>query len=133
MRKATLLILFAVCSIAVQAQSYEYLTFTTTSGEESLKSSGLTITFSDGSLIAANSEESKSFPLSSLTKFYFSDTAAAIESVAADIDDNGAVDVYNTSGQYVGRFSNTASAASGLCKGIYVIKGETTGKKLIVK
>lgn len=132
MKKATLLILFAVCSVAVQAQSYDYLTFATSSGEVSMKSSGMTITFSGSNLIAENAEESQSFPLSSLTMFYFSGSSTAIGSVVADAE-TGTIDVYNASGQYLGRFDNIASASLVLPKGIYVTKGETTSKKLIVR
>lgn len=124
--------LFCMMGIAgMQAQSYDYLTFQSNAGEVSVKALGTVITFSDGNMLVKNGDEELTFALGELQKFYFSDTAAGIESVVDN--DGSAVSVFSVSGQFVGRFADSKSAASQLSKGIYVVKGKDNSKKLLVE
>ncbi len=137
MRKIAFIFLLALtCNAAANAETYEYLVFTTAAGEVSMKAEGTKITFSDGNLIAKNAEDTQTLPLSSLSKFYFSDTASntmtGIDEVSsAPIAEKA--DVYNISGQRIGSYSYTEGETLPLPEGVYIVKGTSGTKKITVK
>jgi hypothetical protein len=131
MKKFFLLTLCIIFSTISFAQSYSYLTFATAKGEQSMKSEGMVITFSDGKLIAKNAEETVEFDIADLSKFFFSETPTAIS--VPDASESSEVTVYNVSGQYVGKFRSSDTLETQLPKGIYVVKDKTETRKLIVK
>jgi len=64
-------------TLAVSAQSYSYLTFTTAEGAEtSMSVSNLKITFSDNNLVATNDAGTQTFALAGLQKMYFATSPA---------------------------------------------------------
>ncbi len=127
----TLSLFILVCSFA-RADKYEYLVFTTTSGDMSMICDGVVITFSENELLAVNSEETLSIPLSTLSKFAFSYDTTGLESIFSDLG-TGPVDIYNAAGIYMGRMSYTTGETLSLPKGIYILKGDSGSKKLIVR
>ncbi len=132
MKKAIVLIAFFASCALVHAQSELNMAFTTTAGEVVMLSEGLEITFSNGQLVAKNKQEERSFALTALSKFYFTNAATGIEPVVG-AEENEMVEVYTTSGQYVGRRTRTAEGKLDLPKGMYIVKGKKSNQKLIVK
>ncbi len=130
-RFLTLAVILSVCVFA-QAQTYDYLVFTTTDDEIAVLSEGAVITFTDGNLIVTNEQESQTIPLATLVKFCFSHDTTGIEAIFSTLG-TGSVEVYTTAGGYVGRFVYTPGEPFPLTKGVYILKGEQGSKKLIVK
>ncbi len=133
MKKIPLLVLFVLACASLRAANYEYLVFTTTGGDITMKADGLKMTFSDGNLVAANNEETRTIALSSLSKFCFSDGTTGVENAPAATADEEA-GVYNASGQLAGHVGNgTTVETLQLPKGVYIVKGKTQSRKLVVQ
>lgn len=113
-------------TLATQAVNYSYLTIEQQDGTKlSIAAEGLTITFSNGSLVAG----STTISLTDLSRMYFSntdETTSGITTVKAEDLTGSNAEVYDLSGR---RMPNT----SALPKGIYVIKQNGTTKKVQVK
>ncbi len=131
MKRLVLISLCIMGSMASFAQTFDYLTFVTAQGEKSMKSDGLVITFSDGKMTAKNAEGTATFDLSSLSKFFFSETATAIEQPTVETADG--VTVYCVSGQFAGVYGSVEAARNALAKGIYIVKDKRTTRKIFVK
>ena len=131
MKKLIIGFILAVVSISVHAADYTYLTLVEQDGTKtSLTAVGLTITFSDGNLVATNSttSESKTISLSNLASMNFStsnETTTGIQSISIDILDTKTV-IYDLSGRQI-------PSGSSLSKGIYVIKKGSVTRKIQVK
>ena len=104
--------------IATQAAGYDYLVLEKTDGTTlSLTATGLTITFSDGNLVAS---DGTNIALTSLTKMYFSDTSGIRQMTVKGAQ--GTLQAFTVSGRQMGTFANLDEATGALPKGIYVIK-----------
>ena len=131
MKKLIIGFILAVVSISVHAADYTYLTLVEQDGTKtSLTAAGLTITFSDGNLVATNSttSESKTISLSNLASMNFStsnETTTGIQSISIDILDTETV-IYDLSGRQI-------PSGSSLSKGLYVIKKGSVTRKIQVK
>ena len=129
MTKKHLLMMAALLLTAVSAQADDlvpYLVFQNANGTtSSITAVGTTITFSDGSLQAVNGDTTYTFPLSDLSKMYFSSTPAGINDVNAEADEG--VVVYSTAGVILGQYRNLTEAQASLKRGLYLVKkaGET--------
>ena len=137
--KKYLSIILALAGIATaQAEDndYPYLMFQTADGTTTaVASSNLTITFSDGKLIATDANNGiQTFTLTDLSKMFFSATAdvTGIEETEAEEDDE-AVEVFTTTGISLGKFENMKEAQSKLERGIYVMKSKSRTLKIAVK
>ncbi len=134
MKKGLLTLLITAASLTAQAADYDYFTIVEQDGTKtSLTAVGLTITFSDGNLVAENSTtaESKTVALSSLASLNFSTTdettTTGISSISTDsfgLDDADAV--YDLSGRQLPQGST-------LTKGIYIIKKGSVTRKIQVR
>ncbi len=117
-------IIMVLSSLALHAEDYTYLTLQTKDGMTySLAVSGLSITFSNGYMVAS---DGTSLQLSSLSKMYFS-TSSDIQQLEMESAE-GNVLVFNASGILIDTFPTLDKALSSLGKGLYVIKksnGET--------
>ena len=115
-------IIMVLSSLTLHAEDYTYLTLQTKDGTTySLAVSGLSITFSNGYMVAS---DGTSLQLSSLSKMYFS-TSSDIQQLKMESAE-GNVLVFN--GVLLGTFPTLDRALSSLGKGLYVIKksnGET--------
>ena len=127
MKKIFLTMVVAMMSIVtMQAEGYDYpyLTFQTTSGEQtSVAVEGLSLTVDGGNIVTS---AGATFALSSLDKMYFTSAdVTAIDNVSANDNANldGSVTVYTQDGAKVGAFANMKSALPQLPKGAYIIKG----------
>lgn len=121
------------------ADDYPYLMFQTADGSTTaVTASDLTITFSDGKLIATNAEGTQTLNLTNLSKMYFSATgdANAIEDVKADGQLNMSqepVEVFTLTGISIGKYDTLQQAKSSLSQGIYVVKSASRTLKIAVK
>ena len=131
MKRTVLISLCMIGSLASFAQTYDYLTFATTQGEKSMKADCMVITFSDGKMIVKNNEETSTFDLSQMSKFFFSKTPTAIAQPEVEAGDE--VTVYSVSGQFAGVYGSVEAAKNALARGIYVVKDKQTTRKMIVK
>ncbi len=131
MKKILLTALCFTAMASAHADNLLNMAFTTAGGDIVMSSSGMTITFDNGYLVAANSEETRSFGLSDVTKFYFTNAATGITTLEADGSEP--VTVYTLTGQQVGTFAASDNLQELLAKGTYVVKGLNTSKKLIVR
>lgn len=114
-------------SLAANAEVFPYLAFQTSDGTvQAVSVESLTITMSDGKLIATNASGTKTFTLSELSSMYFTSEATAIESIENEKLRNGEnEEVYSLSGQ---KMSNGQ-----MPRGIYVVKQNGKTRKIVVK
>ena len=95
MKKLLMTLVGMICMTAAMADDvYPYLTIESADGNTtSIGAKGLTLTADDqGSLIAANSEETKTFTLSDLAKMYFSGSNET-NTLKGDVNRDGKVDI----------------------------------------
>lgn len=118
---------------SIQAADYDYLTIVETDGTRtSLTAVGLTITFSDGSLVAtnANTSETKTVSLTNLASLNFSttnETTTGISSIEAEGFNLGEAEaVYDLSGRQI-------PEGTSLTRGIYIIKKGGITRKIQIK
>ena len=124
MRKI-LLMVFALCAIMAQAETYSYLVFTNTEGTTTAFSvNNLTLTVNGSNLQVTNDEGTVDLVLTNLQAMQFSKTAGP-EGLENILEADQPIDVFTPLGARVGRFNNLLEAAGSLSKGVYVI---TNGK-----
>lgn len=117
-------------SLGVAASSA--IVFEMTDGStQDLSSDGLSMSFSDGSLVANYSGGVFQMPTSKIAKFYFKDSNTGVvgDLLLADTE----VAVYNLTGIYLGTFENPQAAQSTLPAGFYIFKSADKSLKLRVK
>jgi len=128
MRRNLLFFILMCCFGTVQATTYNYLTFVTTDGTAtSLSASGLSLTYSNGVLTAS---DGTTFTVSELAKMYFSETSGVKE---VTTEQDGQMQLFTTSGAYIGTFSSKDEALNGQRPGIYLLKGNGKTIKVAVK
>lgn len=128
MKKILFLVLLASMAKGLRAADYSHLVFTMTDGStQSITVSGLSLTFTDGTLTATSGTNTLSIPLTSLTKMEFSDDGAtAISTIEADVTLDENTEVYDLNGR---RLPNSTQ----LARGIYIIKSNGKTTKVQVK
>lgn len=133
MRK-TVIILFTLLGIAtIQAEDYPYMMFQTNDGNVlTMASASLTITFSDGNMVASNGSESKTVALTDLNKMFFASNPASVETTQTE-EVNEPVEVFTVTGISVGKYENIQQVQATLERGIYVVKGKNKTLKIVVK
>jgi len=130
--KNFLILIMLWVAMSVYAADYAYLTVTEQDGTKtSLTAVGLTITFSDGNLVATNSttSESKTISLSNLASLNFStsdETTTGINAAKTSFSVAEADAIYDLTGRQV-------PAGNKLTKGVYLIKKGSVIKKIQVK
>ncbi len=150
MKKMLIVALLTCFSVALSAQSNDYITFRTTDGTEySLGVDKLKITFKDGKLLAADAEKDIALPLADMAVMFFSATPTAIETaqtaalqasirggnLSVDAPQGTIVSLYAADGRLLGTYVKGAASAeileSGIAGGAYLVKvGEQTLKLL---
>lgn len=136
MMKKFLVIIICLISVKAQAQTYNFLTFTETNGNEtSVAAAGTVITFAGDNLQVTTTEgNTQVFALTSLSSMRFDETATAIHTLSNNVGLPAIVKIYDTSGRLVRSAVNTATEAltEGLPAGIYIINdGRKTTKQLV--
>lgn len=132
MKKVIMLFLVLAGMLPVQAEAgtYAYLTFETSDGgKASVSVASLSLTISGTTLTVAlqDSEDSSlSFPLSNLSRMYFSNTneTTGIEEITSDTLDEAA-DIYDLQGHKVSKDQ--------MRRGVYIVKTKNRTYKIMAK
>lgn len=133
MKKFLIPTMALMLAMSASAETYPYLSFQTVDGSVvSLKSSNLNLTIEDGKLVVQNDEGSNKFVLTDLARMFFSQsTETAITNLNTDV--NSTLQVYTTSGVFLGEFDNERSLRRSVPSGIYVVKTNGRTLKMAVK
>lgn len=128
MKKFLIPTMALMLAMSASAETYPYLSFQTVDGSVvSLKSDNLNLTIEDGKLVVQNDEGSNKFVLTDLARMFFSkSTETSITNLNTDV--NSTLQVYTTSGVFLGEFDSERSLRRSVSSGIYVVK--TNGKTL---
>ena len=129
MTRTIILSLLCALAMGLRAADYTYLVFTTTGGTQTaVTAADLTITFSDGNMIAASGSETlATIALSDLASMEFSNETSGIETTISDslITDKETV-IYDLNGRQMPQ-------GAALPKGIYILKNSKRTIKMQVK
>jgi hypothetical protein len=123
--------LLFVCTLSINAATYEYLVFKTSDGTQTtMTANGLRLVFKDGQLTATNGTVSQTFDFSSMDRMFFShtkegnDVTAISEATADDLNDAD-TEIYDLSGRRMPQGITPK-------RGLYIFKkGNTTTKKYV--
>ena len=115
-------------TFVAQAADYKYLNIETTDGTTlSLTAIGLSITYSDGNLNAANGKETATIALSEINRMYFAVERNTDAIKGIDVDKSGKdIKVYDLNGRPV-------SEGTAPTKGIYIVKEKGKTRKSTAK
>jgi hypothetical protein len=118
----------------VQAYEYPYLVFQNTEGTTTAFAvESLTITISEGKLVAKNAEGTQSFSLGDLSKMYFTRQADLTGISDTDTSEDEIVEVFTTGGIKLGKYLNINEAKSSLKPGLYILKSRQKTFKITIK
>lgn len=132
MRKFLLSWAAACASIAAMAADFPTITFEMTDGtSKTLESENLSMTFQDNNLLAVNNEGIFQTPVSGISKFYFSSGVQAVDGIETDADSK--VNVFSTTGVFMGSFENIEAARTSLSPGLYIMRTGSKNFKTVVK
>lgn len=131
MKKLFLTLVVAVAMVmTANANGYEYLTIQKSDGTMiSLASSGLTITFENGNLIATQNGETTTLELNSLSKMFFAETTDI--QMPSNALETG--DVFDLQGRRVASKVQLKNLQNQLPKGIYIVKNGQKTVKVTIK
>lgn len=135
MKKIMTLLAFVVAgSLAAHADDYPYLAFQSADGSvKTMSVTSLTLTFSNGVLMATNGEGSSTFNLASLSKMFFTTTPTSVQAPAGETNGDDGVEVFTLTGIRVGSYRSVGAAQEQLKSGVYVVKSTDESFKLVVK
>ncbi len=128
MKKLFLTLVVAVATVmTANASGYEYLTIQ--KSMISLASSGLTITFENGNLIATQNGETTTLELNSLSKMFFAETTD-IQMPSNSLETG---DVFDLQGRRVASKMQLKNLQNQLPKGFYIVKNGQKTVKVTIK
>lgn len=121
-------------ALATSADTYPYLSFKKTDGTAvtfGVESLSMTFTDSGSKLTVTDGSTSQTFSVADIAKMFFatSNTTGISEMTTA----KGDMQVYTTSGTYVGKFANTRSLDEAVEPGIYLVKQNGKTRKIAVR
>ena len=129
MKRTIILTLLAALTLGATAADYQYLVFTTSSGQQAVAASNLTLSISGTNLVVtSDSETLATIPLSDLTAMEFSNSqTTGINSLTTEtLDISEATEVYDMRGRRMPSGSN-------LPTGVYLMKINGRTIKVAVK
>lgn len=143
MKQLLMTLALGTVALTASAQSYEYLTFQQTNGNEfSMNIDHLKITFADGNMIATDGTKTQSVALTDMNKMFFSLTPTAINTptlaankqVAASIV-NGQLHVTAPAGSQVRVFTldGRQVGTNHLTHGSYLVRINNLTLKVLAK
>ena len=133
MKKLTLATLISLGTLQTQAYDYPYLVFQNIEGSTTVMAvESLTITISDGKLIATNTDGTQTFTLTDLSKMFFTQ-AADLTGISSTETTDEAVEVFTTGGMKLGKFQDVSTAKASLKPGLYILKSKSKTTKFLVK
>ena len=128
------LLLLASQTASAEFYDYPYMAFQTADGTvKTLSVSSLSLTITDGQLIAVSDDGTEQFTLSDLAKMYFTTEAEATKVQATEAADSSSVEVISLSGVSYGTFSDVEAARKSLPAGMYIVKNGKETFKIAVK
>lgn len=134
MKKVFFALLLAVQTASAELYDYPYVAFQTTDGiVKTISVSSLSLTVSDGVLIATSDDGAESFTLSDLSKMYFTTEAAVTKVQNAESTDTSGVEVTSLAGVFYGTFPSVEAARQSLPAGMYIVKNSKETFKIAVK
>lgn len=134
MKKLVLTTLITLGTLQVQAYEYPYLVFQNTEGTTTAFAvESLTITISEGKLVAKNAEGTQSFSLGDLSKMYFTRQTDLTGISDTDTSEDEIVEVFTTGGIKLGKYLNIHEAKSSLKPGLYILKSRQKTFKITIK
>lgn len=118
--------------LTASAQDYQYMILQRKDGSTlAVRSSGLSMTVSGGSLIVKSGEETKSIDISTLRSMKFAADLSGVAVISADGSD---VEAFTTSGLSIGRYKSADEAMKGISTpGIYILKGSGSTIKVLIE
>ena len=129
MRKLLTLCIALCLMTVVKADTYNYLILEKTDGSNvTLATNGLSMSFSDGNLVA---NDGTTIALTQLAKMYFSETSAIYDILKNEAQ---GISIYSIDGMLIGKYKSWKDASQRMLHGGYIIKdakGNTT--KIFVK
>lgn len=130
MKKIILITMLAILTTGMRAAQYDYLVFTLTDGTtKTVAASNLTISFSDGNLIAASGSETlATLSLAQLTQMEFStDDPTGITTLSTNtLTTDEATAIYDMNGRQI-------PTGTSLRSGMYIVKTKSRTIKVYVK
>lgn len=134
MKKLVLTTLITLGTLQAQAYDYPYLVFQNTEGTTTvLAVEQLSITISNGQLVATNADGTQSLPLADLSKMYFTQQADLTGISNASTQEEEVVEVFTTGGVKLGKYLNINEAKTSLKPGLYILKSKQKSFKIVVK
>ena len=134
MKKLLFTTLITLGTLQAQAYDYPYLVFQNTEGTTTVIAvESLSITISDGQLVATNADGTQSFALTDLSKMYFTKQADLTGISNAGTQEDEVVEVFTTGGIKLGKYLNINEAKSSLKPGLYILKSKQKSFKIVVK
>ena len=134
MKKLLFTTLITLGTLQAQAYDYPYLVFQNTEGTTTVIAvESLSITISDGQLVATNADGTQSFALTDLSKMYFTQQADLTGISNAATQEDEVVEVFTKGGIKLGKYLNINEAKSSLKPGLYILKSKQKSFKIVVK
>ena len=120
--------------MTAHADDYPYLAFQTADGTvKTVSVTSLTLTFSNGQLVATNGDGAYSFALTDLNKMFFTNEPTAVPSPLLQEGAGEAVEVFSMTGVSLGAFTSLTIARQQLAGGIYVVKTGSEVRKMLIQ
>ncbi len=128
MKKTIISCLLSILTMGTWASNYQYLVFTLSDGtQKAVTASGLTITFSDGNLVATSGSSTlATIALTSLTSMVFSNETTGIDNIESSLTIDESAAIYDMGGRLMPRDAQ-------LPKGVYIMKTNNKTIKFQVK
>lgn len=130
MKKIILITMLAILTTGMRAAQYDYLVFTLTDGTtKTVAASNLTISFSDGNLIAASGSETlATLSLAQLTQMEFStDDPTGITTLSTNtLTTDEATAIYDMNGRQI-------HTGTSLKNGMYIVKTKSRTVKVYIR
>ena len=128
------LLLFVAQTASAELYDYPYMAFQTADGTvKTVSVSSLSLTISDGTLIATSGESAEQFTLSDLSKMYFTTEAVATKVQNPESTEPSEVEVTSLAGIPCGVFSSVEAARQSLPAGMYIVKNSKETFKIAVR
>ncbi len=132
--KKLLLSLMLMTGMSASAYDYPYLAFQTSDGAiQTVSVESLSLSISDGKLVATNGSGSVEFELTNLSTMYFTETENIVDGIKQVETTTGEVQVFTLAGVSMGTFESLSQVRSTLKNGVYVVKSNGKSYKMNIK
>jgi hypothetical protein len=131
--KNVFLLLAVCCSLLAQANEYNYLVFTNTTGTKTaFGMEGLTLNVDGSNLRVTNADGTVDLILTDLASMQFS-SDGSMTTLEEVLNADAAVQVFSVSGAAMGSYGSLTEAAQILNAGAYVISNGSVTQTVVIK